>query len=631
MRWAGPRTYTTGCIASGSVCMPVEPTFDEATPMMIDVPVRHADSDEDSDDDALPSVIVAAMENLNILFSDLRLNDGPRYFGEDFDVEALCASFSRLFIVEMPAHDVYPSNVLIFDDPPLSVGFFNPYHVAAVSNTVEVMVIGAGTSTAPGKASAGAGEPAVAAADTLRDAIVGLKTPVTASANPADARASLEEARKRILEEGIAVASAKRRLEATQREYNSAYGLTPISEAPSRRGSVRSRGLFIAEVLGDDLPTYETPAANMRAVQEAMEEMASVEGEERAFQEKRVKDLLDAANQQHARLDPSQAQSESPGPNSGACRNTREDWLIDYTTPVGIARGNKRVTVRYVPLMLTGLARTWLNSLPAGSVNSWVDFEEAFVRNFTGTYKRPSRPHELAMCVQKADEPLRDYVTRWTELHNSREGVHEVQAIQYFIDGCRDGTLLKHKLMCTEPTSLAVLMAKADKYATADSVMRVKVSASDKVVPTPASPKPAGDNRGGQNNYKRKADQMDPRSNNKLVASMEGEASAPQAGPPRKASQQKQHQLAAQAVLRAASRRPLQDTFWGAAVFPHPSAVQLCASAVARGWPAGSSGCAGGSSCTGSQPCSGSAAAASRRRSPPRRLPSSRRSVSRLH
>ena len=113
--------------------------------MMIDVPVRHADSDEDSDDEALPSVVVAAMENLSVLFSDLRLNDGPRYFGEDFDVEALCASFSRLSIAETPAHDVYPSNVLVFDGPPPSVGFFTPYHVTTV---VDVMVVGAGTSTA---------------------------------------------------------------------------------------------------------------------------------------------------------------------------------------------------------------------------------------------------------------------------------------------------------------------------------------------------------------------------------------------------------------------------------------------------------------------------------------------------
>ncbi|KAE8801890.1 hypothetical protein D1007_22397 [Hordeum vulgare] len=79
-------------------------------------------------------------------------------------------------------------------------------------------------------------------------------------------------------------------------------------------------------------------------------------------------------------------------------------------------------------------------------------------------------------------------------------------------------------------------MAKADKYATADSAMRVKVTASDKAVPTPATPKSAEDGRGGQNNNKRKADQMDSRSNSKLVASMEGETSAPQAGPPRKCS-----------------------------------------------------------------------------------------------
>ncbi|KAI4988648.1 hypothetical protein ZWY2020_035888 [Hordeum vulgare] len=98
------------------------------------------------------------------------------------------------------------------------------------------------------------------------------------------------------------------------------------------------------------------------------------------------------------------------------------------------------------------------------------------------------------MCVQRSDEPLRDYVMRWTVLRNSWEGVHEVQAIQYFIDGCRDETLLKHKLMCSEPTSLAVLMAKADKYATAYSAMRVKVTASDKVVPTAATPKPTWDN-----------------------------------------------------------------------------------------------------------------------------------------
>jgi hypothetical protein len=48
--------------------------------------------------------------------------------------------------------------------------------------------------------------------------------------------------------------------------------------------------------------------------------------------------------------------------------------------------------VRYALLMLTGSARTWLNSLPALQINSWYDFQEVFIKNFVGTYKRPPCP-----------------------------------------------------------------------------------------------------------------------------------------------------------------------------------------------------------------------------------------------
>jgi hypothetical protein len=42
-----------------------------------------------------------------------------------------------------------------------------------------------------------------------------------------------------------------------------------------------------------------------------------------------------------------------------------EDWLSDYGIAIDIAGGHKRVAMRYAPLMLTGSAPTWLNSLPA--------------------------------------------------------------------------------------------------------------------------------------------------------------------------------------------------------------------------------------------------------------------------
>ncbi|KAI4997936.1 hypothetical protein ZWY2020_053278 [Hordeum vulgare] len=135
----------------------------------------------------------------------------------------------------------------------------------------------------------------------------------------------------------------------------------------------------------------------MRAVQVAQEEMATMEGEERARQEKHVQELLAAANEQQGCLDPDHAFSASPryeyedpqrvpcsendahtrldrlaqsalleeeGLMGPTCFGPRihgelfpigftlprdtpkyngtakpEDWLIDYTTAVGIARG----------------------------------------------------------------------------------------------------------------------------------------------------------------------------------------------------------------------------------------------------------------------------------------------------
>ena len=96
-----------------------------------------------------------------------------------------------------------------------------------------------------------------------------------------------------------------------------------------------------------------------------------------------------------------------------------EDWLTDYVTAVNIAGGNRRWAVRYIPQMLEGPARIWLNNLRAGSVDCWLDFEEAFVSNFTSTYQRPNRPQQLSMVRQRENETDRAYLTRWNTMRNS--------------------------------------------------------------------------------------------------------------------------------------------------------------------------------------------------------------------
>ena len=86
--------------------------------------------------------------------------------------------------------------------------------------------------------------------------------------------------------------------------------------------------------------------------------------------------------------------------------------------------------------MLYGAARIWLNNLPVDSIECWIDFSEAFISNFTSTYKRPNRPQLLSKCWQRENETDREFLTRWCTLRNSCEGVEESQAIDWFAAGC---------------------------------------------------------------------------------------------------------------------------------------------------------------------------------------------------
>src|SRR3954463_811357 len=220
---------------------------------------------------------------------------------------------------------------------------------------------------------------------------------------------------------------------------------------------------------------------------------------------------------------------------------------------VRITGGCRRVAVRYAPLMLQGSTRTWLNSLPRDSINCWEDFQNTFVHNFTGTYDRPNPPRQLALCVQGRDEPLRDYLSRWIKLKNSCQGVHEIQAIQYFTDGCLDDSMLKHKLLRKDFTSLAELMKVANQFAVSDSAMRPIQLGVGGVIKTPGAPQSEVGNQGlsrkerrennrnntnnsnsQQNNGKRKDEQPDAQYGSRQVAAVQNEEDPRAAGGSRK-------------------------------------------------------------------------------------------------
>ena len=95
-------------------------------------------------------------------------------------------------------------------------------------------------------------------------------------------------------------------------------------------------------------------------------------------------------------------------------------------------------------------------------------FSDAFVSNFSSTYKRPNRPQQLSMCRQSEDETDREYLTRWSTIRNSCEGVIESQAIAWFAQGCRHGSMLWQRLQREMPATLARTIKIANSYALGD-------------------------------------------------------------------------------------------------------------------------------------------------------------------
>ena len=55
--------------------------------------------------------------------------------------------------------------------------------------------------------------------------------------------------------------------------------------------------------------------------------------------------------------------------------------IEDFLVHIHIARGDDLHAIKYLPLKLKGPARHWLNSLPANSIGSWEELEDAFRAN----------------------------------------------------------------------------------------------------------------------------------------------------------------------------------------------------------------------------------------------------------
>jgi hypothetical protein len=155
-------------------------------------------------------------------------------------------------------------------------------------------------------------------------------------------------------------------------------------------------------------------------------------------------------------------------------------WLSDYLQAVQILGGMRETAMQSLQLHLTGVARSWLSTLPNDSIGSWGELESQFTRIFCSTYKCPTSLEEIKSCVQRRDETLRSYIQRWSIIKNSTEDVSDERAVDAFPSGLRHSDLVE-ELGRTKPRTVSELMEVANRFTDGEDAYNNKMARSPEV------------------------------------------------------------------------------------------------------------------------------------------------------
>jgi len=155
-------------------------------------------------------------------------------------------------------------------------------------------------------------------------------------------------------------------------------------------------------------------------------------------------------------------------------------WLEDYRLAchAGGAEDDFFV-IKNLPLHLADSARTWLEHLPEGKINSWADLRDAFVGNFQGTYARPGNPWDLRNCRQKPGESLREYIRRFSKCCTELPSTSDADVVSAFRFGTTCTTLI-HKLGRKKPRSTRELLDIATDHADGEEAVAAVLEPQDK-------------------------------------------------------------------------------------------------------------------------------------------------------
>jgi hypothetical protein len=101
-------------------------------------------------------------------------------------------------------------------------------------------------------------------------------------------------------------------------------------------------------------------------------------------------------------------------------------------------------------------------NLPEGTLDSWLELCRQFTANFESAYARPGNETDLHAVQQRPGEPLRSFIQRFSQVHNTIPRISNASVVVAFRQGVRDEKMLE-KLATHDIQDVSALFSLADK------------------------------------------------------------------------------------------------------------------------------------------------------------------------
>src|SRR5574338_367720 len=138
--------------------------------------------------------------------------------------------------------------------------------------------------------------------------------------------------------------------------------------------------------------------------------------------------------------------------------------LTRYIRHMEVLGASQEVMTRCFPLYLTDIAALWFRQLESGSIGTWTDLIEKFMRQFRVHISRPKNVMSLATLKQKAGESLRNFLTRFNAAAASVDRPDPSMIMMAAVSGIADGTEFKNSLTKDPPMDLGEFYHEAEKF-----------------------------------------------------------------------------------------------------------------------------------------------------------------------